>query len=406
MMEGGLSFLSSGTVTSARGFWAGATGVGIKAKKEDVLDLGILYSETPCVAAAVFTANRVKAAPVILSQQRVQLGRAQAIVVNSGCANACVGAVGLDNASEMAHLTAQKLGLAEDQVLVASTGVIGRRLPMELIRAGIGEINLVPDGGSILARAIMTTDTVPKEAAVRASAGGGEFVVGGIAKGSGMIHPDLATFLCFLTTDAAVEPDFLKESLREAVANSFNMVSVDGDTSTNDMVLVMANGLSGGEPISSGSGAASVFQEALSQLCIQLAKRVAADGEGASRLVEVRVNGAASVADARLAARTIVSSPLVKTAVHGSDPNWGRVLAALGRSGAALVESKIDLDIGGVGLVRSGVPTSFDRAEVSELLRVSPVLIKLELNLGAATATAWGCDLSPEYVTINSHYTT
>lgn len=404
-MEEGFSFLSAGTVTSARGFMAGATCAGIKTKK-GVLDLGILYSETPCVAAAMFTANRVKAAPVVLSQQRVQSGKAQAVVINSGCANACVGEAGLDDASEMAKLTAQKLGLAEERVLVASTGVIGRRLPMELVRAGIGEINLAPDGGSALMRAIMTTDTVPKEAAVRATVAGGEFIVGGIVKGAGMIHPDLATFLCFLATDAAVEPDFLKSSLREAVDNSFNMVSVDGDTSTNDMVLLMANGLSGGEPIFSESAAAGVFQEALSQLCIQLAKCVAADGEGASRLIEVRVNGAASVVDARLAARTIASSPLVKTAVHGGDPNWGRVLAALGRSGAVIVESKIDLDIGGVGLVRSGVPTSFNRAEVSQLLRVSPVIVKLELNLGAASATAWGCDLSPEYVTINSHYTT
>jgi len=405
-VEGVLSLLTSGTVTSPQGFLAGTTYAGIKKKGEGVLDLGILCSEFPCAAAALFTSNRVKAAPVILSQRRLSSGKAMAVVVNSGCANACVGEVGLNDATEMADLAAKRIGVSPEEVLVASTGVIGKRLPMEQIRTGIGEIKLSRDGGQELARAIMTTDTVPKEAAIKGSIDGGEFVIGGIAKGSGMIHPNLATFLCFLTTDAAVDPDFLRFSLREAADASFNMVSVDGDTSTNDMVLLMTNGVSGSEPILLGTRRAKFFQEALNQLCVHLAKGIARDGEGASKLIEVTVRGAVSITDARLAARTIASSPLVKTAIHGNDPNWGRVVAAAGRSGAEIAESKITLYIGNICLVKAGVSVSFDQREVIELLHGSEVAINLELNLGTATATAWGCDLSPEYVAINSHYMT
>ena len=277
---------------------------------------------------------------------------------------------------------------------------------MELIETGIRQTTVSRDGGHKLARAIMTTDTVPKEAAVAVSVDRGEFIIGGIAKGSGMIHPNLATFLCFLTTDAAVGQDFLRLSLKKAVDVSFNMVSIDGDTSPNDTVLVMANGLAGGKPISLGSRRAGAFQQALNQLCIYLAKDIARDGEGASRLIEVAVSGAPGIAEARLAARTIVGSPLVKAAIHGSDPNWGRVIAAVGRSGVEVVESKISIYIGNICLVKSGCPVAFDREGVIRLLRDSKVLINLELNLGTATATAWGCDLSEEYVTINSEYTT
>jgi len=250
----------------------------------------------------------------------------------------------------------------------------------------------------------MTTDTVPKEVAVRV--GSNEFIIGGVAKGSGMIHPELATLLCFLTTDAAVDIDFLKSALRRAVDISFNMISIDGDTSPNDMVLIMANGLAGNKPISQGSRQADAFQQALDQVCIYLAKRLARDGEGASKLIEVTVSGAITIAEARLAARTVVSSSLVKAAVHGSDPNWGRIIAAVGRSGVEVMESKIDLHIGSVCLIKAGQRLPFDREEVIAVLRSNDVPISLQFNLGTATATAWGCDLSEEYVTINSQYTT
>jgi len=325
-------------------------------------------------------------------------------VVNSGCANAFTGEQGLRDAVEMAGLAAERMGVSPEEVLVASTGVIGQKLPMKLIRAGIGQIVLSTEGGHSLVKAMMTTDTVPKKVAVRVDDSG--FIIGGVAKGSGMIHPDLATMLCFLTTDAAVDLDFLKSALRKAVDISFNMVSVDGDTSPNDMVLVMANGLAGNKTISQDSRQASVFQQALDQVCIYVAKSIARDGEGGSKLIEVTVSGAPSVAEARLAARTIVGSLLVKTAVYGSDPNWGRIIAAVGRSGVEVVESKIDLYLGDICVVKGGRPLPFNERSVVEVLGRSEVSIGLDLNLGTAPATAWGCDLSEEYVTINSQYTT
>lgn len=406
IVEAKVEFIASGSVTSPRGFYAGATYAGINRKAKYGLDLGILFSEAPCVATALFTTNRIKAAPLVLCQQRLQSGRALAVVVNSGCANACTGEQGLADAAEMAKLTAESIGISPEDVLVASTGVIGLPLPMELIRAGIGRIALSREGGHELARAMMTTDTSPKEVAVAVRVGDSQFIIGGVAKGSGMIHPDLATLLCFLTTDAAIDIAFLKLALLKAVALSFNMVSIDGDTSPNDMVLVMANGLAGNEPILPETSQASAFQQALNQVCIYLAKSIARDGEGASKLIEVTVSGASSVAEARLAARAVVSSPLVKAAVHGSDPNWGRIIAAVGRSGVKVVESKLDLYLGNICVVKEGRPLPFDKESVIEVLRRSEVSIGLNLNLGTASATAWGCDLSEEYVTINSQYTT
>ena len=404
MMEARISFVAQGTVTSPAGFLAGATCAGLK--KTGAADLGILYSETPCSAAGMFTASRIKAAPVAVTRRRLPSGTVRAVVVNSGCANASVGEPGLKDAIRMAELAADKVGIPVESVLVASTGVIGRRLPLELIEAGIGQISISRDGGHELARAIMTTDTMPKEAAVTVRDEDSRFTIGGIAKGSGMIHPDLATLLCFLATDAAVTIDFLERALKNAVAVSFNMVSIDGDTSPNDMALIMANGRAGNEPIAEGSSLAGGFQEALSRLCTYLAKGIARDGEGATKLIAVTVSGALSTGEAKLAARTIAGSPLVKAAVHGSDPNWGRVIAALGRSGAEVVESKIDLYIGDTCLVKAGQPLSFDDQEVIRVLSSDQVPISLALNLGTASATAWGCDLSEEYVTINSDYTT
>ncbi len=405
-MEAKIEFVPAGSITSPAGFNAGATCAGIKKGAADGLDLGILFSEAICATAALFTTNRIKAAPVVLSQERLRGGRAMAVVANSGCANACTGEQGLADAVEMARLVARGMGISPEDVLVASTGVIGQRLPMKLIRDAIDRVAFSREGGHELAKAIMTTDTVPKETAAVVRVGKSEFTIGGAAKGSGMIHPDLATLLCFLTTDAVVDVDFLRLSLRKAADVSFNMLSIDGDTSPNDMVLIMANGRAGNEVLGQGSEQAGAFQQALDQVCIYLAKSIARDGEGASKLIEVTVGGAPSMAEARLAARTVVSSPLVKAAVHGSDPNWGRIMAAVGRSGVEVVESKIDLHIGDICVVREGKPVPFSEGELLRVLSDREVPIGVQLNLGAATATAWGCDLSEEYVTINSQYMT
>ncbi|HEY78456.1 MAG TPA: bifunctional glutamate N-acetyltransferase/amino-acid acetyltransferase ArgJ [Dehalococcoidia bacterium] len=405
-MEESVEFIRTGTVTAPEGFHAGAIRAGIKKDTGTKPDLGILFSEAPCVAGAVFTTNRIKAAPVVLTRRRLRYGKATAVVVNSGCANACTGMKGLRDAAKMAELAAEGLGVSPDDVVVASTGTIGRRLPMRRIQQAMDRIVLSRDGGHTLARAIMTTDTVPKEAAVAVRADDGAFVIGGIAKGSGMIHPNLATLLGLISTDAALELDFLRTALRKAVDVSFNMVSVDGDTSTNDMVLMMANGLADGRPIDQDSKRAEAFQQALERLCIFLAKRIAADGEGASRLIEVTVKGAASVAQARRAARTIISSSLVKTAVYGGDPNWGRIMAALGRSGAEVAEAKVDLYFGSICVASGGRSVKFNRRDTRRFLHGKEVPITLQLNKGAASATAWGCDLTKDYVAINSEYTT
>ncbi len=403
-MEAEIEFIPGGTVTSAKGFQAGAAFAGINKKAKYNLDLGILFSKAPCATVGLFTANKIKAAPVALSQERLPSKSIKAVVVNSGCANAGTGEPGLGDAVSMAALAADKTGVSPESVLVASTGVIGQRLSLELLRAGMEQVTLSADGGHALAKAMMTTDTVSKEVAIRV--GRGEFIVGGVAKGSGMIHPQLGTLLSLLTTDAKVDMDFLGMALKKAVDISFNMVSIDGDTSPNDTVLLMANGLAGNELIRPRTKAAAAFQQALNRVCIYLAKAIARDGEGASRLIEVAVNGASSQASARLAARTVVSSLLVKAAVHGSDPNWGRIIAALGRSGAKVVESKIGLSIGGIRLVEGGMALPFDKKKAVLALNDGEVSISINLNLGRAVATAWGCDLSSEYVTINSEYTT
>ena len=403
-MEAEIEFIPEGTVTSPKGFKAGATFAGIKKKAKYNLDLGILLSQAPCVTVGLFTSNRIKAAPVVLCQKRLPSKTTRVVVVNSGCANAGTGEQGFCDAVGMADLAAERLGVSPDNVLVASTGVIGQRLPMELIRDGIKRITLSADGGHALAKAMMTTDTVLKEVAVRVM--GNKFIVGGVAKGSGMIHPQLGTLLCFLTTDAKVDIDFLASALKKAVDISFNMVSIDGDTSPNDTVLLIANGLVGNKIIRRKTRQAVAFQQALNHTCIYLAKAIARDGEGASKLIAVTVTGASSTGEARSAARTVVSSPLVKAAVHGSDPNWGRIIAALGRSGAEVVESKVDLYISGICLVEGGVPLPFNQEKVVAVLASGEVSIDLNLNLGRAMATAWGCDLSEEYVTINSEYAT
>ena len=405
MKKPGIEPVSGGTVTTPRGFFAGATNAGVK-KDARVLDLGILYSEAPCALAVLLTTNKVKSAPTLLNQERAKRRQAVALIANSGCANASTGEQGMADAREMAELAAKAVGTEPEDVLVCSTGTIGKRLPMPSIRKAVGKIALAANGGHDFARAIMTTDRVPKEIAVTATDGETTFTVGGVAKGSGMIHPNLATMFGFVTTDAAVEPAFLDKALRRAVNVSFNMVSVDGDTSPSDTVAVLANGLAGNPPINGNGRLARLFQQALDQVCVYLAKWIARDGEGATKLIEVTVTGAKTVADARLAARTVVNSSLVKTAVHGADPNWGRIVAAVGRSGAQVIESGIDVDIGDVAVMRGGAPQSYAEADVVKVFKQAEVPISVCLNLGRGRATAWGCDLSAEYVKINSEYMT
>jgi glutamate N-acetyltransferase/amino-acid N-acetyltransferase len=404
-MSANIVIIEQGSVTSVPGFLAGAVRARVR-EDVDKLDLGILYSEEPCTAAAVFTSNRVKAAPLFVCQEHLTDCRAQAVVANSGCANACTGEQGLADAYEMAELAAAKLGLQCQDVLVASTGVIGCLLPMDRIRQGVSQIALSPEGGDAFADAIMTTDTVPKKTSVRFSWEGREYTVGGVVKGAGMIHPNMATMLCFLTTDASAEAGFLGSALREAVEESFNMITVDCDTSTNDTVVVLANGVAGGDALSEGHPAAGVFSQALNQVCVYLAKAICADAEGATKLIEVRVEGAASVADARRAARGVVGSLLVKTAVYGRDLNWGRILAALGASGAEMAEGKTTLYLGETCLYRRGRSMEYDKKAAQAVLDSSEVGVRIELGLGDGAATAWGCDITEEYVRLNSAYTT
>jgi glutamate N-acetyltransferase/amino-acid N-acetyltransferase len=405
-MAGTVNRVEGGTVTAARGFLAGATYAGLKTYAEDKLDLGLILSEAPCTAAGVFTTSTIRSPSVTVSQEHIARGPVRGLVVNAGIANTCVGEQGYTDAKEMASLAARHLGVQPEEVLVCSTGIIGVELPISLIRNGLAEIGLSTDGGHALARAMMTTDTRPKEFAVSFEVDGRQVHVGGVTKGSGMIHPNMATMLAFVTTDAAVESDFLKATLREVADSSFNMLTIDGDTSTNDTLLVLANGLADNRPIAAGSVGADIFKEALSEVCVHLTKEMARDGEGASRLIVVEVSGAQDTVNARKAARTVASSSLVKSAVYGADPNWGRVMMALGRSGAAAEETKVDLYINGVCIMQEGKPIPFHRDAVVALMRGPEVTFRLNLNLGEGEAIAWGCDLTEEYVIINSAYST
>ena len=399
-------FIPNGTVTSAAGFQAGATFAGIKTYAQDKLDMGLLYSTSPCSCAAVFTTNQIQSPSVTLTRKHVQKGAVRAVVVSSGIANTLVGEAGHKDAQEMGALAASKLGLPPEEVAVLSTGVIGVELPMALIRTAIPKIELAESGGNAFARAIMTTDTHPKEAAVAYDHGGRTVTIGGVVKGSGMIHPNMATMLAFLATDAPVEATFLQQTVKEAADRSFNMITVDGDSSTNDTLLLLANGAAGGTTVHAESEEASLFQEAVTQLCTHLAKEVVRDGEGVSRLFEITIQGALSDEEAVKAARTIANSSLVKTAVHGGDPNWGRIVAALGRSGATVQEDKVALYINDVCIMEDGLPIPFFKDSIILLMKNPEVSFRINLNLGQGTATAWGCDLSEAYVTFNSAYTT
>jgi glutamate N-acetyltransferase / amino-acid N-acetyltransferase len=395
------------SVTFANGFGVAIGEAGIRAAGG--ADLALIASDRPAAAAATFTTNRLRAAPVLLAEEALRRsgGRARAIVVNAGCANAGTGPTGIDDARAVAAAVATHLGCPPDEVLTASTGLIGSRLPVAAMVDTVER--LMPErsaeAGTAAARAIMTTDTRPKEAsAVARLADGREVRVGGMAKGAGMIHPQMATMLAFLTTDAPIAAPRLGDLLRPIVDRTFNQVTVDGDTSTNDAVVVLANGATGGDPITGGVDE-TALAEALDAVCRSLAIAIAADGEGAQHLIEVHVSGAPDERSARAVARCVASSSLVKTAVHGADPNWGRIAAAAGRAGVAFDPDRLRVSIGEVA-VYDGAPVAFDEGRATELLRTPVVALSLDLASGPASGTAWGCDLSAEYVAINSEYTT
>lgn len=394
---------TSGGVTAPRGYLAAGVHCGIKQRKPD---LALLVSESPATVAGVFTTNRIKAAPVRWCQEVVRRGVARAVVVNSGNANACTGDRGWHDAQEMAERTAQALGIPAEQVLVASTGVIGVPLPMEALRRGIPlAVRSLSRSGDQAAEAILTTDAFPKTSAAVTTVGGVQVTVGGMAKGAGMIHPRLATTLCFLTTDAAVPAPVLRRALEHAVDESFNRITVDGDTSTNDTVLVLANGQAQAPPVEGGEDL-DRFTEALTAVAQDLARMVVRDGEGAQRLVEVVVEGARDQADAERAAFAVATSLLVKTMLHGGEPNWGRVVAAVGYSGAEVDERRVAVWFGDVQVVHGGVGVEgvFDRA--AQALRQPEVLLRVDLGLGPGRARVWTCDLGEEYVRINGSYIT
>jgi len=406
MTEATIEVNTDGTVTTPKGFRAGAVHAGVR-RDWTKLDVGLLASEVLCTVVATYTSNKLKAAPLLITQKHLEDGKAQAIVANSGCANCATGEQGLANAIEMAQIAGVKLSIDPHDVVVASTGVIGTHLPMDRIGPGIEKIALSPGGGTDFAISIMTTDTVKKHIAV--SAGG--WTIGAVCKGVGMIHPNMATMLCFMTTDASVEPAFLQKALSQAVDASFNMVDIDNDTSTNDTAVVMANGLAGGPPITGAHPQAEVFQKALTLVCTSMARMMVTDAEGGTKLIEAKVEGAPTTADARKAAREIVSSIGVKTAIYGEDANWGRILAAIGNSGAAFDMAKTELylaspDGGEVLLFSDGAPQQYDLAAAKACLAPSEVGIRVNLGLGTATATAWGSDLTEEFVRLNSQYMT
>jgi len=398
--------IPNGSVTTPAGFLAGVAVAGVKHADSTRPDVGLLFSDRPCTAAGMFTRSTVEGAPVTVSREHLANGRAQAIVANSGIANVAMGQTGLRDAREMAAEAAAKLGIRQDDVIVASTGVIGWAMPMDRIRKGIRQVEVRSDGGIDLARAIMTTDTRPKHVAVEFESNGRTYCAGGIAKGSGMIHPDMGTMFAFLTTDAPVEGACLRMLMRSVVDETFNMVSIDGDTSTSDTVVLLANGAAGGEPIRSNTPAADSFREAIYSVSRRLAREIAADGEGASKLIEVRISGARTLEEARKAARTITVSPLMKSAVYGSDFNWGRIMMAIGRSGAAIAMERAEVSIGDVVAYTRGAAASVDPAAARSALQGPEVTISANLGTGDASAVAWGCDLTEEYVKINAEYTT
>lgn len=393
-------------VTAPRGFRAAGVHCGVRRKR---LDLGLIVCDVPAVTAAVYTTNTFQAAPLKVTQSSLQVdGKMQAIVVNSGNANACTGVEGEQDAYRMQAEAARVIGIPPHYVGVASTGVIGERLPMDKISKGIQELKPQKDisASDDFCQSILTTDTCVKKVHVTVKVDGVDVQVAGAAKGSGMIQPNMATMLGFITTDAVIEPSALEHLLRTTTDATYNMIAVDGDTSTNDMVIAMASGLAGHQALHEGHPDWASFEAAFHYVNEQLAKAIARDGEGATKLIEVRVTGAASCEMARQTAKAVIGSNLVKTAVFGADPNWGRIICAVGYSGVPVQPDNVDIAIGGVPVVRHSFPVDYDEAKVAETMKHDPVVIDVDLHQGKEEATAWGCDLTYDYVRINSSYRT
>lgn len=397
-------------LSDVRGIKSWGAHMGIKSKRRD---LALIYSESPATAASVFTQNVVCAEPIKLSREHIKDGKAQAFIINSGNANACTGKQGWEGAVAMAEKTAELLDIEKEYVQVASTGLIGEPFPTEKVLGGIEEcVKKLDDrniAGTLAANAILTTDTYAKEGFTSFEVGGKEINMAGIAKGSGMIHPNMGTMLGFIVCDANISAELLDKALREATQNSFNMITVDGDTSTNDMVSIMCNGEAGNEDITEEGRAYDTFKENLEKLCIHLAKLIVSDGEGSTKLVEYKVENAPTQREARQMIRTVSDSNLVKTAIFGTDPNWGRILAAAGRSGVDFDPDKVDLFFGPnrkKQILEAGQPTDLSRGELKKELQTSTVTVTIDLNQGDESATGWGSDLSYEYIRINAEYTT
>jgi len=396
-----------GGITAVPGILAGGVVAGIKPSGKK--DLGLIYSSTPARAAAVFTSNQVKGAPVMVSSEHVRGGQAQAIVASSGCSNVCTGEQGVADAREMTRIVGDLLRIPANQVLVAATGVIGVPLPMDKIRAALPKLaqSLSPQGGRAAAEAIMTTDTHPKEAAVRVEIGGRPVTIGGIAKGVAMLEPHLATMLCFVASDAAIAREALAPVLKRAVDRSFNRVTVDSDTSTSDTVAIIANGLAENTPLEAGSRGIRQFAAGVDAVMTKLARMLVKDGEGATKLVAVSVRGAANGKDALTAARAVANSPLVKAAINGQDPNWGRIMVAIGKSPARVDQAKVAIAFDDEPLVERGMQKEGVRLErIREIMGLSEYQITIDLGLGRGEDRVWTCDLSEEYVRLNSKYTT
>jgi glutamate N-acetyltransferase / amino-acid N-acetyltransferase len=397
-------------VCAPLGFRGGVAAAGIRGDGDETrIDLAVIRSDTPAAAAGVFTRNTVKAAPVVISQLTLRRGTPiSAVVVNAGNANACTGAQGFRDALVICTTAGDALDLDPSDVLVCSTGVIGRAMPMDRVVRGIraAVLSMSPAYGGDVARAIMTTDTVAKVAEATFNVAGITYTVGGTAKGAGMLHPDMATLLAFITTDAPIDASVLPPALTRLTDSTFNCVTVDGDTSTNDTCILLANGAAGGETFAEGSAAARVFETALLEVCDSLAEQLVADAEGATRHFRVAVTGAVDADQARVAARIVAASPLVKTAIHGGDPNWGRIVAALGRSGATFTLDRCRVAIGGLVVFDRGAPEPVDPERIRVALSQPRVDIVIELGAGDGAGHAWGCDLSADYVRINADYTT
>ena len=388
----------------------GFTAAGVRAgiKKNGNLDVAVIYTQKEAAVAGVFTKNLVAAAPVHLSKIVVGTGTAHAIVANAGCANACTGEQGIHDAEAMATIAANELGCRQDDVIVASTGLIGSNIPMDKMTSGIKDAvkNLSREGSVNAGNAIITTDTYSKACATEVTIGGVEVRFGAIAKGSGMIRPDMATMLCFITTDADIDQKLLQEALRDATEVSFNCMTVDGDMSTNDSVVVLANGAAGNKKIVDKSADYQTFYETLKTICIELAKRIAADGEGASKFLTINVTGAESFADAKKVGMSVANSFLVKTALFGQDPNWGRTICAVGYSGVKLVPEKISIKFGDILTYAQGCGVKFDVEAMKKVLAAHDVTIDIDLNLGNDSATVWSCDTNYASVKLNADYTT